>query len=101
MLKACCKARPDRSDWAYDILTGLDLYSSSLKSGRRTWLNPYLGFRVGYSQTQNRGDFAAAALFGLTSWLMIDTQVRAIALVGNPDGPHGAVQPSVGFDVGF
>jgi hypothetical protein len=33
--------------------------------------------------------------------LMIDIQARAMALVGNPDGPHAAVQPSLGFDLGF
>lgn len=81
------------------------LYSRSQKSGRRRWLNPYLGARVGFAQTQNRGDFAAAGVFGLelfkTAVLMIDLQVRAMALVGNPDGPHAAVQPSLGFDLGF
>ncbi len=105
VMKACCKSHPDRSAWAYNVLLGVDLYSEALKSGRRRWLNPYLGFRAGFSQTQNRGDFAAAGVFGLeifkTSSLMIDLQVRAMALVGNPDGPHAAIQPSLGFDVGF
>lgn len=105
IMRACCKSTPERSDWAFDVLAGLDLYSESLQSGRRFWLNPYLGFRVGYAQTQNRGDFAAAGVFGLeilkTSSLMIDLQARAMALVGNPDGPHAAIQPSLGFDLGF
>jgi len=105
VMRACCKSRPDRSDWAYDILLGFDLYSEALQSGRRRWLNPYLGARVGFSQTQDRGDFAAAGVFGLeifkTSALMIDVQARAVALVGNPDGPHAAIQPSIGFDLGF
>ena len=105
VMRACCKSRPDRSSWAYDILLGFDLYSDALQSGRRRWLNPYLGARVGYSQTQDRGDFAAAGVFGLEifkpSALMIDVQARAMALVGNPDGPHAAVQPSLGFDLGF
>ncbi len=105
VMRACCKSRPERSDWAYDILLGFDLYSDALQSGRRRWLNPYLGARVGFSQTQDRGDFAAAGVFGLeifkTSALMIDVQARAVALVGNPDGPHAAVQPSIGFDLGF
>jgi len=105
VMRACCKSTPDRSAWAYDILLGFDLYSDALQSGRRRWLNPYLGARVGFSQTQDRGDFAAAGVFGLeifkTSALMIDVQARAMALVGNPDGPHAAVQPSLGFDLGF
>ena len=105
VMRACCKSRPDRSAWAYDILLGFDLYSDALQSGRRRWLNPYLGARIGFSQTQDRGDFAAAGVFGLeifkTSALMIDVQARAVALVGNPDGPHAALQPSLGFDLGF
>jgi hypothetical protein len=105
VMRACCKARPERSKWAYNILLGYDLYSESLQSGRRRWLNPYLGARIGLSTTQDRADFALAGVFGLeilkTSALMIDVQVRAQAMVGNPDGPHAAVQPSVGFDLGF
>jgi hypothetical protein len=105
VMRSCCKSRPERSNWAYDILLGYDLYSESLQSGRRRFLNPYLGARIGFSQTQNRGDFAAAGVFGLelvrTAVLMIDIQARAMALVGNPDGPHAAVQPSLGFDLGF
>jgi hypothetical protein len=64
-----------------------------------------IGARVGFSQTQDRGDFAAAGVFGLeifkTSALMVDLQARALALVGNPDGPHAGVQPSLGFDLDF
>ena len=105
VMRSCCKARPERSNWAYNILLGFDLYSESLQSGRRRWMNPYLGARIGLSHTQDRGDFALAGVFGLeilkTSALMIDIQARAMAMVGNPDGPHAAVQPSVGFDLGF
>jgi hypothetical protein len=80
-----------------------DAFTSELASVGE--INPYLGARVGFAQTQDRGDFAAAGVFGLelfkTSALMIDLQARAMAMVGNPDGPHAAIQPSVGFDLGF
>jgi hypothetical protein len=105
VMHACCKTTPDRSAWAYDVLTGFDLYSESLENGGRRWLNPYLGVRAGVAQTQDRIDFAAAAVIGLeivkTRVLVIDVQTRVMALVGNPDGPHGALQPSLGFDLGF
>jgi hypothetical protein len=105
VMRACCKSRPERSAWAYDVLLGFDLYSDALQGGRRRWLNPYLGARVGFAQTQDRGDFAAAGVFGLeifkTSALVIDAQARAMAMVGNPDGPHVGIQPSLGFDLGF
>lgn len=105
VMRACCGATPARSKWAYDVLGGFDLFSESLESGGRRWLNPFLGVRAGVAQTQDRIDFAAAAVFGVelvkTRVLVIDVQTRLMALVGNPDGPHVAVQPSLGFDLGF
>ena len=47
VMRACCGATPERSDWAYDVLTGLDLFSENLENGQRRWLNPFLGLRVG------------------------------------------------------
>ncbi len=105
VVRACCGSAPQRSDWAFDVLTGLDLFSESLERGQRKWLNPFLGLRLGVAQTENWVDFAAAAVLGLEIWktrvLVIDTQVRLMALVGNPEGPHGAIQPQVGIDLGF
>ena len=105
VMRACCNAAPLRSDWAYDVLTGLDLFSESLENGRRRWLNPFLGIRAGVAQTQDRLDFAAAAVFGVdivkTRALSVDAQVRALAFVGNPDGPHAGLQPSLGLNLGF
>ncbi|MBI5533186.1 MAG: DUF4349 domain-containing protein [Deltaproteobacteria bacterium] len=105
ILRACCGTTPARSEWAYDVLAGFDLFSESLENGRRRYWNPYLGVRMGVAQTQRRVDFAAAAVLGVeilkTRVLVIDLQTRLMALVGNEDGPHGAVQPSLGMDLGF
>ena len=105
VMRACCNTTPDRGRWAYDVLTGFDLFSESLESGGRRWLNPYLGIRAGVAETQDRIDFAAAAVLGVelvkTRVFVLDLQTRILALVGNPDGPHGALQPSLGFDLGF
>jgi hypothetical protein len=87
------------------VLLGFDLFSEALESGRRRFFNPYLGLRAGVAQTQDRLDFAAAAVAGLeivkTRAFALDLQTRLFALVGNPDGPHGAVEPSLGVDFGF
>jgi hypothetical protein len=105
VMRACCGATPARSDWAYDALVGLDLFSESLESGRRRWLNPYLGVRLGIAQTQDRTDFAAGAILGLeivkTRVVVVGIEARLLALVGNPDGPHGGVEPVVGVDLGL
>jgi hypothetical protein len=105
VMRACCGSAPARSDWAYDVLTGLDLFSESLGGGTRRWFNPFLGVRMGVAQTQDRVDFAAAGVVGVdvfkTHALVVGAQLRLIALVGNPDGPHGGVQPQLGVDLGF
>jgi uncharacterized protein DUF4349 len=105
IFKACCGSTPDRGDTAFSATTGLDLYSAALGGGRRRWLNPYLGLRVGYAETRKKGDFAAAGVLGLevlkTKVLLIDLQMRLIAMLGNPDGPHGALQPSLGLGLQF
>lgn len=105
VMRACCGSSPDRSRWGFTVMTGFDLYSESLESGGRRFLNPYVGARLGVAETQDRLDFAAAAVFGVelvkTRALTLDLQLRALAFVGNPDGPHGGVAPSLGFDAGF
>jgi hypothetical protein len=105
VMRASFGGNPARSAWAYDALIGLDLFSESLESGRRRWLNPYLGARMGVAQTQDKVDFAAAAVLGLeivkTRLLLVAVEARLVALVGNPDGPHGGVQPLLGVDLGL
>jgi hypothetical protein len=105
VMRACCGITPTHSEWAYDVVGGLDLFSESLENGQRKWLNPFLGLRVGVAQTEGWIDFAAAAVLGVeilkTRVLVIDAQARLMALVGNPDGPHFAAQPTLGVDLGF
>ena len=49
--------------------------------------------------------FFGLAVLGLeivkTRLLLIAVEARLIALVGNPDGPHGGVQPLLGVDLGL
>jgi hypothetical protein len=105
VMRSCCGSAPARSDWAYDVLLGLDLFSESLGGGRQRWLDPFLGLRLGVAETQGRLDFAAAAVLGLeivkTRVLVLETELRLVALVGDGDGPHGGVQPIVGVELGF
>jgi hypothetical protein len=105
VLRSCCGSTPARSDWAYDVLLGLDLFSESLGGGRQRWLNPFLGLRLGVAQTQDRLDFAAAAVLGLevikSRVFVLEAEMRLVALVGDGDGPHGGVQPIVGVGLGF
>lgn len=98
-------ASPRRSDYAFNALVGGDYYSALLGGGARRFLNPYIGFRVGVFGTQGRGDLALGVVLGLelvkTKWATLDVQARGLGLLGNPDGVHAAVQPSLGANFAF
>jgi hypothetical protein len=36
-----------------------------------------------------------------TRVVVVGLEARLLALVGNPDGPHGGVEPVVGVDLGL
>jgi hypothetical protein len=103
--RAALADKPTSSEWAYTFLVGLDLYSDLLGGGRRKFLNPYLGFRVGYSITEGLGDFAFGGVLGVdlvkTKAVLVDVGARVLGLVGNDEGPHVAVGPSASFSFAF
>lgn len=65
---------------------GAGMYSDFLGRGRRRFLNPYLGFRVGYGYLGYHA-FAAQGEVGVElfkhEFVMIDASVRATGLVGD------------------
>jgi len=97
--------RPTGSDWAYLFLAGTDLYSDLLGGGRRKFLNPYLGFRMGYSITNGLGDFAFGGVVGVdlvkTKAILLDLNARVLGMVGNDQGPHVAIGPNLNFAFAF
>ncbi|HEY1955738.1 MAG TPA: DUF4349 domain-containing protein [Polyangiaceae bacterium] len=105
MARAALADKPTSSEWAYTFLLGLDLYSDLLGGGRRKFLNPYLGFRVGYAITEGSGDLAFGGVVGLdlvkTKAVLLDIGARVLGLVGNDQGPHVQVGPAVQFSVAF
>ena len=105
LARAAYGDRPVSSRYAYLALLGSDFYSDLLGGGRRTFLNPYLGWRTGYAQTEAHGDVAFGGVLGLdlvkTSGVLIDLHVRALALAGSELGAHLIVGPGVGANVAF
>ncbi len=97
--------RPTGSDYAYLFLAGIDLYSELLGGGRRKFFNPYLGFRTGYAITNGLDDFAFGGVVGVdlikTKVALLDLSARVLGLVGNAQGPHIAVGPTVSFSFAF
>jgi hypothetical protein len=65
---------------------GGDIYSDLLGRGRRSFLNPYLGLRLGFAYL-DRATFAFGASAGVElfkhEYVMVDLNVRAMGLAGN------------------
>jgi hypothetical protein len=105
LVRTALTDRPPDSNYAYLGLLGTDFYSDLLGGGRRSFLNPYLGWRTGYAQSAGRGDFALGGILGIdlvkTDAVMLDLHVRALALFGNDLGAHLQVGPILGANAAF
>lgn len=93
------------SSYAFAAMAGSDFYSDRLGGGRRTFLNPYLGWRMGFAETEDHGDFAFGGIVGLdiikTKTVFVDLNARVLGLVGNDGGPHALIAPGVGANFAF
>ena len=82
---------------------GGEVFSDFLGNGRRRWLNPYLGWRLGYARFEAHSGFAFAGAVGVellkTRALSIDLAARLFGLIGR--SAHMAVQPAIGVNVAF
>jgi Domain of unknown function (DUF4349) len=105
ILRACCGSHPARSPSGFMVLAGWDLSSVDLSYSPRHWLIPYVGGRLGFSELRDRPDFVAGAVAGAdvfrASSFVVGVQARFLLLVGNPDGPHGGLEPALTVEVGF
>jgi len=86
------------------LTAGGDVYSDFLGGGRRRFLNPYLGLRVGYARVAGANDFAGAGTIGVelfkSRYATIDTDVRVLGLFGKPGSELG-IEPTLGANVAF
>ena len=84
---------------------GFELYSDLLGGGRRKFLNPYLGFRVGYARIRGDGAVAPGGVLGVELWksdfAILELDVRGYGLIGIEDTTHGAMQTTLGFNVAY
>ena len=79
----------DPRSYLYTFATGL--YSDFLGGGRRRYLNPYIGVRLGGAKMNGLGAFAYGADVGVelvrTRMFMVDVSARAVGLWYNRDNP--------------
>jgi hypothetical protein len=84
---------------------GGEMYSDFLGGGRRKFLNPYLGYNIGYARFTGHNEAMIGITVGLelfkSKTLVVDAQARAFGLLFGSDGPHFAVQPVLGASVAF
>jgi uncharacterized protein DUF4349 len=82
---------------------GTAIYSDMAGGGRRRFLNPYLGLRIGYGYLDGDDAFAAAAELGLElfrhRYLLIESGVRAVAFLR--DDSQSAIHCYLGVAVPF
>lgn len=95
---------------AFMVTIGGEFYSDFLGAGRRNYLNPYIGWRVGYARIATTGDPKDEALVGATigfelyktKFFRFDAQTRLLGLFGNKEvGGHFGVQSAVQMHVAF
>jgi hypothetical protein len=78
-------------------------YSDFLGRGRRAFLNPYIGARLGYAHL-GESSFVAAAEIGIElfkhKYVLVDANVRALGLLGG-DQNHAAILPGASIVFAF
>jgi hypothetical protein len=88
------------------ITAGGEMYSDFLGAGKRTWLNPYIGLRVGYQRMLGKDEMVAGGVFGLEIYkskvFRLDLAGRIFGMFANKDvGGHLALSPTISMHVAF
>ncbi len=84
---------------------GGEMYSEFLGAGKRSYLNPHLGWTLGYARFTGKDEALLGISVGLELWktktFLIDAQYRAFGMFLTSDGPHLGVQPVLNASVAF
>ncbi len=93
----------DRVD-ALLVSFGGDFYSDFLGRGRRRWLNPHMGYAVGYGWIERQHAFTFSLAAGVevfkTAQVLVDTGVRLVGVFGAP-GPALGVESTLSLHLAF
>jgi hypothetical protein len=87
------------------VTAGVDTYSEFLGGGRRHFLNPYVGVRLGYARWFDANAFVIAVTVGVElmrfKYVIVDAQVQGVGLLGPASGPGLGVQSALSAHVAF
>jgi hypothetical protein len=84
---------------------GGEIYSDLLGGGERHFLNPYLGWRVGYARFDSDNQALVGATLGLelykNRWFGLDAEARNYLAFGSDRGAHYALEPALSARIAF
>jgi len=84
---------------------GGEIYSDLLGGGQRRFLNPYLGWRVGYARFDADNQAMLGATLGLelykTRWFGLDAEARNYLAFGGDRGGHYLLTPNLSARIAF
>jgi hypothetical protein len=84
---------------------GSAIYSDLLGGGGRRYLNPYLGWRVGYARFDTDNQVLLGATLGLelykSRWFGLDVEARNYLAAGGARGAHYLLSPALAARVAF
>jgi hypothetical protein len=87
------------------LTAGGEMYSEFLGAGKRRFLNPHLGWTLGYAHFTGNDQGLAGVSVGVEIWktktILVDAQCRAFGLFFSSAGSHFAVEPTLGVNVAF
>lgn len=91
---------------AFLLTIGGEAYSDFLGGGRRSFLNPYVGVRVGYGRILGKDEAIAGGTVGLeiykTKFFRLDAQTRVLGIFGNKHvGGHLGLQSAIAMYFAF
>jgi hypothetical protein len=84
---------------------GGEVYSNLLGGGRRSYLNPYLGWRAGYARFEQDDQAVLGATLGVelfkNRWFHLDLEARNYLAFGGERGAHYALAPALAASLAF
>jgi hypothetical protein len=87
------------------LTAGGEVYSDLLGGGKRSYLNPYLGWRAGYGRFDRDDQVMLGATLGVelykNRWFYLDLEARNYLAFGGERGAHYALTPALSASVAF
>jgi hypothetical protein len=89
----------------YVVTLGTEIYSDFFGGGKRTFLNPYFGFRTGFARAPGQSMFPLGGTLGVdlhkTSRVLVGIETRAYAMLGRRQGADFVLEPAACVNIAY